>query len=140
MRILAIDYGTRRVGLAISDESATIASPLGYLPAQPTAKLIEEIKKIVKNKKVGLIIIGIPKNMDGSLGKAAQNTLEFIKCLQNQLHIPIKGLDERLTSVAAEKILIEADVSRKKRKDKIDALAATLLLQNFLETQMLGHG
>ena len=135
MRILALDYGTKRVGVAISDELEMIATPLGYLDAQPREKLLDQIAQLVAERGVGLVVVGMPRNMDGSYGPAAEQVREFVEMLEKQLSVPVKTWDERLTTAQAEKLLLQADVSRKKRKKKVDQIAAAILLQSYLDSR-----
>jgi len=135
MRILALDYGTRRVGVAISDELEMIATPLGYLDAQPRGKLLDQIAQLVAERGVGLVVVGMPRNMDGSYGPAAEQVREFVEMLEKRLSVPVKTWDERLTTAQAEKLLLQADVSRKKRKKKVDQIAAAILLQSYLDSR-----
>jgi putative holliday junction resolvase len=101
MRILAIDYGTKRVGLALSDETGTIAQPLQFLPAEPAAKLVGGPQSNCCPTKVEEIVVGIPRNMNGTYGPAADKTREFVAALQQVLTIPVHTWDERLTTVQA---------------------------------------
>jgi putative Holliday junction resolvase len=133
MRILALDHGTRRIGVAVSDEMQMIASPLEYIPAEPFADFLVRLKEILREKEVELIIIGMPRNMDGSYGPAALKVQEFIAVLKDAITIPIKSLDERLTTVQAQKYLIQGNVRREKRKEKVDKTAAAILLQSYLD-------
>lgn len=134
MRILALDHGTRRIGVALSDELKIIASPLEYIPAEPFADFLARLKEIIREKEIELIIIGMPRNMDGSYGPAALKVQEFVAVLKEALTIPIKTLDERLTTVQAQKFLIQGNVRRKERKEKVDKTAAALLLQSYLDS------
>lgn len=133
MRILAIDHGTRRMGIAISDELKTIAQPLEYIPAEPFAGFLTRLKALLSDKQVELIIVGMPRNMDGSYGTAAEKVREFISTLRTELNLPVRTWDERLTSVQANRLLIEGNVRREKRKQKVDQMAAALLLQSYLD-------
>ena len=134
MRILALDHGTRRIGVAVSDEMKMIASPLEYIPAEPFADFLARLKEILREKEVELIIIGMPRNMDGSYGPAALKVQEFVAVLKDAITIPIKTLDERLTTVQAQRFLIQGNVRREKRKEKVDKTAAAILLQSYLDT------
>ncbi len=134
MRILALDHGTKRVGLAISDETRTIAQPLEFIPAEPFGPFLDRLREVLAEKQVELILIGMPRNMDGSYGPAAQKVETFVAVLKNAVMIPIKLWDERLTSTMANRSLIQAGVRRKKRKEKVDQTAAAILLQNYLDT------
>jgi putative holliday junction resolvase len=137
MRILALDHGTKRIGVAVSDEMKMIASPLEYIEAEPFAKFLERLKEIVRDKEVELIVVGLPRNMDGSYGPAALKVREFVAVLQDAIVTPIRTWDERLTSVQANRFLIEADVRRSKRKEKVDKTAAAILLQSYLDSLTL---
>ena len=133
MRILALDPGTKRVGVAVSDETKTIAQPLEWIPAEPFADFLERLKQILIEKEIDLVLIGLPRNMDGSLGPAAQKAEAFAAALRAAITVPIKMRDERLTSLQANKILIQGGVRRDKRKEKVDKMAAALLLQSYLD-------
>lgn len=132
-KYLAIDYGLRRIGMAISDITATISKSLEMIDLHKEKKIFEKIAAIVADNEVAQVIIGLPKNMDGSLGQQAETTVKFSEELAKHICVPVKLWDERLTTVAAQKLLIDADVSRKKRKQVIDGLAAQLILQGYLD-------
>ena len=134
MRVLAIDHGTKRMGIAISDEMRTIAQPLEYVAAEPVDKFFDRLRQIIADRQVSLIVVGIPRNMDGTYGPAAVKVQEFVTALKEVVTIPIKSWDERLTSVQANRYLIEADVRRSKRKEKVDKTAAAILLQSYLDS------
>jgi putative Holliday junction resolvase len=133
MRILALDHGTRRIGVAVSDELKMIATPLEYIPAEPFADFLKRLKEIIQEKEVELLVIGMPRNMDGSYGPAALKVREFMNVLRETITIPLKPLDERLTTVQAQRFLIEGKVRRRDRKEKVDKTAAALLLQSYLD-------
>ena len=133
MRILALDHGTKRIGVAVSDETKTIAQPLEYIPAEPFADFLARLKQLLIAKEVDLILIGLPRNMDGSYGPAAQKVEAFVAVLKTAITIPIKTWDERLTSAQANRILIQARVRRDQRKEKVDKMAAAILLQSYLD-------
>ena len=134
MRVLAIDHGTKRMGIAVSDELKMIAQPIEYIPAEPFADFLARLKVIVREKEVELIIVGMPRNMDGSYGPAALKVQEFVAVLKDAIITPIQTWDERLTSAQANRFLIEADVRRSKRKEKVDKTAAAILLQSYLDS------
>lgn len=134
MRILAIDHGTVRMGLAISDELGVIAQPLEFVPAEPFDKFLGRLKEIIAEKQVELLLVGMPRNMDGSYGPAALKVQDFVAVLQGALLMPIKLWDERLTSAQANRYLIEANVRREQRKQKVDKTAAAILLQSYLDS------
>src|SRR5580704_7610822 len=121
MRILALDHGTRRIGVAVSDETKTIAQPLEFIPAEPFAEFLERLKKILAEKEVDFILLGLPRNMDGSYGPAAEKVQTFAGILKSAITIPIKMWDERLTSTMANRVLLQGNVRRDKRKEKVDA-------------------
>ncbi len=133
MRILALDHGTKRIGVAVSDETKTIALPLEYIPAEPFADFLERLKKLLLEKEIDLVLIGQPRNMDGSYGPAAQKVETFVGVLKTAITVPIKLWDERLTSTMANRTMIQANVRRDKRKEKVDAMAAAILLQSYLD-------
>ena len=112
MRILALDHGTKRIGVAVSDETKTIAQPLEYIPAEPFADFLERLKKLLMEKEVDMILIGMPRNMDGSYGPAAQKVEAFVAVLKSAVTVPIKLWDERLTSTMANRVLIQGKVRR----------------------------
>jgi len=134
MRILALDHGTKRVGVAISDEMQMIASPLEFIPAEPFADFLARLKEIICEKQVDQILVGMPRNMNGSYGPAAAKVQEFVAVLKETIAIPIKLWDERLTSTQANRFLIQAEVRRDKRKEKVDKTAAAILLQSYLDS------
>ena len=133
MRILALDHGSKRIGVAVSDETKTIAQPLEYILTEPFADFLSRLKKILTEKEIDLILIGQPRNMDGSYGPAAQKVEVFVAVLKSTITVPIKMRDERLTSVMANRILIQGNVRRDKRKEKVDKMAAAILLQSYLD-------
>jgi putative Holliday junction resolvase len=134
MRVLAIDHGTKRMGIALSDPSGVIAQPLEFIPAEPFAQFLERLKQLLREKEVELMIVGMPRNMDGSYGPAAAKVQEFVAVLKENIIIPIRTWDERLTSAQANRFLIEANVRRQDRKEKVDKAAAAILLQSFLDS------
>lgn len=134
MRILALDHGTKRVGVAISDEMQMIALPLEFILMEPFARFLARLKEIIREKQVDQLLIGLPRNMDGSYGPAALKVQEFVAVLKETIAIPIKMWDERLTSTQANRFLIQANVRRDKRKEKVDETAAAILLQSFLDS------
>ncbi len=137
MRYLGIDLGSKTVGLAISDPTLTIASSLKtiFFNNEDYKSTIKEIREIVNLYDVKKIILGLPKNMNNSLGERALKTIEYKKLLESELSISVEFLDERLTSVISNSILIEADMSRKKRKKKVDSIAAQIILQDYLNKE-----
>jgi len=133
MRILALDHGTKRIGVAVSDETRTIAQPLEYIPAEPFADFLVRLKELLVEKEIDLVLIGLPRNMDGSYGPAAQKVEAFVAVLKTAVTVPIETRDERLTSAQANRVLIQARVRRDKRREKVDKMAAAILLQSYLD-------
>lgn len=133
MRVLAIDHGTKRMGIALSDELGTIAQPFETVAAEPFAAFLNRLKEILRDKQVELVLVGLPRNMDGSYGPAALKVQEFVAALRDAITTPVQTWDERLTSVQANRFLIEADVRRAERKSKVDKTAAAILLQSYLD-------
>lgn len=135
MRILGLDLGTRTLGLALSDETETIASFYGTLRFLDGDFLdaINQLRDIVLKENVSSFVLGLPKNMNNSLGDAAERSFKFKKMLEDTFNMEVFMQDERLTTVLATSYLLEADMSRKKRKAKVDGLSAVLILQTFLD-------
>ncbi len=135
MRILAIDHGSKRMGIALSDPTGVIAQPLEAIPAEPFTRCLARLKEILREKEVELVLVGMPRNMDGSYGPAALKVQEFVGVLKEAITIPIQVWDERLTSVQANRFLIQADVRRAERRNKVDQTAAAILLQSYLDSR-----
>jgi putative Holliday junction resolvase len=132
VRILGLDIGSQTIGMAISDEFAMIAQGLKTIRRKSMEEDLREIATVIGQFKVDKIVVGLPKNMDGTLGKQAEMVFQWIKAFKKKIHLPVVAWDERLSTVGASKILLEADLSRKKRKKVIDKLAAVLILQGYL--------
>src|SRR4051794_25533088 len=111
-----------------------IAQPLEFIPAEPFTGVLARLKQLIKEKEVEMILIGVPRNMDGSYGPAALKVQEFVAVLKDAITVPIKSWDERLTSAQANRFLIAANVRRDKRKEKVDQTAAAILLQSYLDS------
>ena len=137
MRYLGIDLGSKTIGLAMSDTTLTIASTYKtiFFKNEDYNSTIEEIMNIIKEYNITKIILGLPKNMNNTLGERAEITLKYKELLEKNTDIPIIMFDERLTSVISNNILIEADISRKKRKKKVDSIAAQIILQDYLNKE-----
>lgn len=133
MRVLALDHGTKRIGVAISDELGIIAQPLEFIPAEPIGAFHVRLATILADKKVDEIVVGMPFNMDGSTGPSAQRVERFVEQLRTKVTQPVHTCDERLTTYEAENLLISAGARRKKRKQVIDKMAAAVLLQSYLD-------
>jgi putative pre-16S rRNA nuclease len=132
-RILALDPGTKRIGVALSDELGWTAQPLETFERKSLSVDVAHITELVRRHEVREIVVGMPIQLNGRMGPAAQSTQQFLEALQAVVGIPVVAWDERLTTKAAEQMLIEADVSRKKRKGAVDRVAAALLLKSYLE-------
>jgi putative pre-16S rRNA nuclease len=132
-RILALDPGTKRIGVALSDEFGWTAQPLETFERKSLNIDIAHIHELVRRHEVREIVVGMPIQLNGLMGPAAQSAQQFLEALQAGVGIPVVAWDERLTTKAAEQMLIEADVSRKKRKGAVDRVAAALLLKSYLE-------
>lgn len=135
MRCLGLDLGSKTLGMAISDYTGMIASRLDtlYFDNEDYDSLLESLRKIIDDENVEKIVLGLPKNMDNSIGERAEITLEFKGKLEKTFGLEVIMIDERLTSVISNQVLIEANMSRKKRKKKVDGLAAVLILQSYLD-------
>ncbi len=137
MRILAIDYGSRRIGLALSDPTGTLARPLPFLNAQADAKLAREIAALAEKEQVRRILLGLPRHMSGELGEAAAKVQAFAAILKQATAIPLQLVDERLTTVQAGRQLHEAGRDARAQKGRIDSEAAAVLLQGYLDMRSL---
>ena len=134
MRILAIDHGNKRMGIAISDELKMIAQPLEVIPAQPFTHFVSRLEELLHEKEVELILVGMPRELRGTYGPAALKVEEFVDALKGAISVPIRTWDERMTSAQANRLLLQADVRRKKRKESVDKMAAAILLQSYLDS------
>lgn len=134
MRIMGLDLGTKTIGVAISDEIGLTAQGIETINRQSTDE-IARLKKLIHEYEVGEIVLGFPKNMNNTVGERGQAAKRFQDELSQQVSLPVHLWDERLTTVAAERMLIAADVSRKKRKKVIDKMAAVYILQSYLDSR-----
>ena len=135
MRYLGLDLGSKTLGISISDRTNTIASIYKtiFFKEDDYDSLIPKLKNIVKEEDISVIVLGFPKNMNNTIGKRAEITLDFKKKLEDNIDIKVELMDERLTSVISNNVLISANVSRKKRKKKVDGMAALLILQSYID-------
>lgn len=135
MKYLGLDLGTRTLGISISDTTKTIASAYGTIHFQDDdyETAIQKLSTIIQKEPIEALVLGFPKNMNGTVGPRALNTLEFKKKLEETFHLPVNMQDERLSTKEAHGYMIKADMSRKKRKEKIDSLAANIILQTYLD-------
>ncbi len=132
MRYLGLDLGSKTLGLAISN--GVIASSFKTIYYKDLKQLVNELIKIINTEKIDLLVLGLPKNMNNTIGPRAETTLEFKQMLE-KLNYKVILEDERLSTVSAHNYMIEADLSRKKRKEKVDSLAATIILQTYLDKE-----
>ncbi|MBT2677388.1 Holliday junction resolvase RuvX [Bacillus sp. ISL-35] len=137
MRIMGLDVGSKTVGIALSDEFGWTAQGLETLKINEEENVFgfDEIGKIIKENAVGKVVVGLPKNMNGTIGPRGEASQFFARELEKRFGVQTILWDERLTTVAAERVLLEADVSRKKRKKVIDKMAAVMILQGYLNSQ-----
>ncbi|MCG8401315.1 MAG: Holliday junction resolvase RuvX [Firmicutes bacterium] len=136
MRILGLDPGEKNIGVAVSDELGWTAQGLGSIRRGGTIENdLDKIKAMVQKYGVERIVVGLPRNMDGSIGDQARKALNLAEILADRLSLPVETWDERLSTVAAERLLIEADVSRKKRRRVVDKMAASIILQGYLNAR-----
>lgn len=135
MRILGLDLGTKTLGVSVCDNTETIASFVGTIRFNENnfKESLKELGNIINYYNAKKLVLGLPKNMNNTFGDAAKRSLDFKELLTNEFNIIVELQDERLTSVTANKILLESDASRKKRKQKVDGIAATIILQNYLD-------
>ena len=133
MRILGLDVGSKTIGVAISDPLGWTAQGIDTIRRKNKEQDIELVHKICKDYGVETIVIGLPKNMNGTIGEAGEKALEFSELLKEKTELPIEMWDERLTTVAAHRAMLEADLSRNKRKKIVDKIAATYILQGYLD-------
>ena len=133
MRILGLDVGSKTIGVAVSDPLGFTAQGLTTIKRTNKEKDIEEVKKFCDEYNVEVIVIGLPKNMNGTIGPSGEITMAFGELIKQKLNIEIKFWDERLTTVAAHKAMLEADLSRNKRKKLVDKIASTYILQGYLD-------
>lgn len=131
--LMGIDFGTKRVGLAISDSGQSLATPLKQLQRQGAFHEIRQIRKLAVEYGVKGLVVGLPVHMSGDEGEKANEAREYGTRLSRELQLPVTYWDERYTSVIAEARLMQSSLSPKKQKDRVDKVAATILLQNFLD-------
>jgi len=135
MRIMALDVGVRRIGVAISDPTGSMAQPLKVIDRQRNDAEIESIVELAEEFGVSEVVVGLPLTMMGEIGPQAEEVLEYIDKLKGRIKAPINTWDERLTTVSAERALVESDIRRKRRKQVVDKVAATLILQGYLDSK-----
>jgi putative Holliday junction resolvase len=134
-RILGVDYGERRVGCAVSDEDAVVALPVRTLEVRGDEAAADFVLALCREKEATRIVVGLPVNMDGNLGPMAVRTQAFVDRLRSRTTLPVETWDERLTTQAAERVLLSADMSRARRKNVRDRIAAQFILQGYLDAR-----
>ena len=142
MRYLGLDLGSKTLGISISDTTNTIASVYTTLRFHEDNNLdtLDELKRIIEDNNITALVLGLPKNMNNTLGPRALITLEYKEKLEQELNIEVILYDERLTSVISNNVLIDANISRKKRKKKVDGMAAVIILQDYLDRRNNEYG
>jgi putative Holliday junction resolvase len=135
MRILGIDYGSKRIGLAISDPNETMAQPLATIERKDDNSSVRKIDEIIKKHSIDKIVIGLPVSMSGEIGPQARSVLDFIDHLKKQIDIQIETWDERLSTSMAQRALLDAKTKRSRRKEVIDKIAAAIILQGYLDSK-----
>lgn len=134
-RIMGLDVGDKTIGVSVSDLMGLTSQPVTTIKRVSKKKDIESLKEIIKEKQVIKIVSGLPKNMNGTLGPQGEKVFSFCEFLKEETKIEIEFFDERLSTVQAERSLLEGDISRQKRKKVIDMLAAVIILQGYLDRQ-----
>ena len=136
MRILGLDVGSKTIGVAVSDELSLTAQGLTTLKRKVLKQDIKQLLKVIEENSVEKVVVGLPKNMNGSIGPSAEMVISLIGELKKFVDLPVVTWDERLSTVAAQRVLLEADMSRKKRKRVVDKVAAIIILQGYLDNRM----
>ena len=139
-RCLGLDVGDRRIGVAVSDPLGWTASPLPTVERVSWKKDLARVRSLLEENRVALVVVGLPIRMDGTSGERAERTLEFVRRLQATTRVPVVTWDERLSTREAERRMVEADVRRERRREVIDGIAASLILQGYLDSRNAGEG
>jgi putative Holliday junction resolvase len=132
---MALDVGERRIGVALSDTTRVLATPLTTVRAVPRATTIRQIAELIAQHEVTLLVVGLPLTLSGEVGPQAQAVQAFVEELRQAIAVPIHLFDERLTTVAAERMMIDLGIKPERRKARIDEVAASIILQDFLEAR-----
>ncbi len=132
-RLIGLDFGSKTIGVAVSDALGVSAHPVGEIRRTSAARDLDAVAGYVEEYEARGVVIGLPRNMNGTLGPAAEKVLAFVERLRSRLDVSVETWDERLTTAEAERVLIEADLSRKRRREVIDRMAAVLILQGYLD-------
>lgn len=133
-RVMALDVGARRIGVALSDPMRILASPLTTLQAEPREVVLARIAALVRANEVTALVVGLPLTLNGEVGSQATLVQQFVEALAHVVSIPIHYVDERLTSVAAERMMLDLGIKREQRKARIDEIAASIILQDYLDS------
>jgi putative Holliday junction resolvase len=133
MRILGLDFGEKRIGVAVSDSLNIIAQSVGTIERKGIKNDLKKIVGFIKEYRAGRIIVGLPLNMDGTEGKSAKRAIDFVGELKKEVTVEVEMLDERLTTAQGERIFLKANASREKRRKNLDKISAQLILQNYLD-------
>jgi putative pre-16S rRNA nuclease len=139
VRYLGLDVGDRRIGVALSDETATLASGLETITRVGPKKDPKAVAELVRKHEVGEVVVGLPRKLDGTVGPQAEKVLAFVEQLKNVLAVPVVPWDERFTTVVAHQALAEAEASRRERKANVDKVSAILILQNYLDARKVAE-
>ena len=134
MKLLAIDHGEKRMGIAANDALGMMAHPLEFIPTEPFDAFLKRLKEILVERETEQIIVGMPRNMDGSIGPQALKVEDFVAVLKKSVTVPVRTWDERLTTVMAEDKLREAGINVREAKKKVDAAAAAVMLQDYMDS------
>lgn len=137
-RIVGLDYGERRLGVAVSDPLGTIALPLRTLTVENEADAVRQVAEVCREREADTLVVGLPVSLDGTENVMAEKVRAFVARLEDALNVPIELWDERLSTSFAERVLLEADMSRKKRKGRRDRIAAQVILQGYLDSRSDG--
>jgi putative holliday junction resolvase len=137
-RVMALDVGGRRIGVALSDPTRVLASPLTTLRAEPRPRAIDQIAELVARHEVAEVVVGLPLTLSGEIGSQAKLVQAFVEELRAVLAVPLHMFDERLTSVAAERMMQELGIKPERRRERIDEVAASIILQDFLDSRRGG--
>ena len=140
MRLLGLDVGDKTIGMALSDESATLATGLDTLRRSGLQRDLRELAELARDREVSSVVVGLPRSLNGSEGPQARKVLAFVEALKRAVEVPVVTWDERFTTVAAENALIEGGVSRARRKGLVDKVAAVLILQSYLDYRKTADG
>lgn len=132
MRFLGLDLGTKTLGIAVSDALGIVSTPLKVIRFDNPKETIKPLEELISYYQIKTLVLGLPKNMDGSCGFASKRSLEYKELLESIFSLPVVLVDERLSTMEAENILLNEDLSRKKRKNKIDGVAASIILDTYL--------